>query len=238
MSLRAVDYEELSDLELTERAAQRDGIAVRLITVRHNQRLYRAAWSILRNRADAEDAVQDAYIKAFSTGARFSGRSSLATWLTRIAVNEALQRKRAASRRRRTLEMQDVTVLETYRETYMSGNAQQTPETELARRQIAKVLEAAVAQLSDNFRTVFVLREIEGLSIEETAEVLDIPPQTVKTRHLRARRKLIQALDPEIRNVLTGTFEFAGADCERLTARTLAALGIATGTELDPKGGE
>ena len=239
MSLRAVDYEQLSDLELTELAAGRDGIAVRLITVRHNQRLHRAAWSILRNRADAEDAVQDAYIKAFSTGARFTGRSSLATWLTRIAVNEALQRKRAASRRRRTLEMQDVTVLETYRETYMSGNAQQqTPETELARRQIAKVLEAAVAQLSDIFRTVFVLREIEGLSVDETAEVLDIPPQTVKTRHLRARRKLIQALDPEIRNVLTGAFQFAGADCERLTARTLAALGIATGTELDPNGGD
>jgi RNA polymerase sigma-70 factor (ECF subfamily) len=239
MSLRAVDYEALSDLELTERAAERDGIAVRLITVRHNQRLYRAAWSILRNRADAEDAVQDAYIKAFATGARFTGRSSLATWLTRIAVNEALQRKRAASRRRRTLEMQDVTVLETYRETYMSGNdQQQTPETELARRQLAKVLEAAVAQLSDIFRTVFVLREIEGLSVEETAEVLDIPPQTVKTRHLRARRKLIQALDPEIRNLLTGAFQFAGADCERLTARTLTALGIATGTELDPKGGD
>jgi RNA polymerase sigma-70 factor, ECF subfamily len=239
MSLRAVDYEGLSDLELSELAAERDGIAVRVITTRHNQRLYRAAWSILRNRADAEDAVQDAYIKAFSTGARFTGRSSLATWLTRIAVNEALQRKRAASRRRRTLEMQDVTVLETYRETYMSGNdQQQTPETQLARRQIAKVLESAVAQLSDIFRTVFVLREIEGLSIEETAEVLDIPPQTVKTRHLRARRKLIQALDPEIRNVLTGAFQFAGADCERLTARTLTALGIATRTELDPKGGD
>lgn len=175
MSLRAVDYEQLSDLELTERAAGRDGTAVRLITTRHNQRLYRAAWSILRNRADAEDAIQDAYIKAFATGARFTGRSSLSTWLTRIAVNEALQRKRAASRRRRTLEMQDVTVLETYRETYMSGNAQQqTPETELARRQIAKVLEAAVAQLSDIFRTVFVLREIEGLSASSAVRPMHI----------------------------------------------------------------
>jgi RNA polymerase sigma-70 factor (ECF subfamily) len=239
MTVHAINYERLSDVELAARAADRDGTAIRLITTRNNQRLYRAAWSILRNRADAEDAVQDAYIKAFTTGARFSGKSSLSTWLTRIAVNEALQRKRAASRRRRTLELQDVTVLETYREDYMSGSSQQqTPESDLARRQIAKILEAAVAQLSDIFRTVFVLREIEGLSVEETAEILEIPPQTVKTRHLRARRKLMQALDPEIRGVMSGSFQFAGADCERLTRRTLAAMGLATGTELDPKGGD
>jgi RNA polymerase sigma-70 factor (ECF subfamily) len=239
MTVHAIDYEGLSDVELAARAADRDGTAIRLITTRNNQRLYRAAWSILRNRADAEDAVQDAYIKAFTTGARFTGKSSLSTWLTRIAVNEALQRRRAASRRRRTLELQDVTVLETYRENYMSGSSQQeTPESDLARRQIAKILEAAVAQLSDIFRTVFVLREIEGLSVEETAEILDIPPQTVKTRHLRARRKLMQVLDPEIRGVMNGSFQFAGADCERLTRRTLAAMGLATGTALDPKGGD
>jgi RNA polymerase sigma-70 factor (ECF subfamily) len=239
MTVHAIDYESLSDVDLAARAADRDGTAIRLITTRNNQRLYRAAWSILRNRADAEDAVQDAYIKAFTTGARFSGKSSLSTWLTRIAVNEALQRRRAAASRRRTLELQDVTVLETYRENYMSGSSQQqTPESDLARRQIAKILEAAVAQLSDIFRTVFVLREIEGLSVEETAEILDIPPQTVKTRHLRARRKLMQALDPEIRSVMSGSFQFAGADCERLTRRTLAAMGLATGTELDPKGGD
>lgn len=239
MNQRAIDYEQLSDLDLAARAADRDALAIRLITTRNNQRLYRAAWSILRNRADAEDAVQDAYIKAFATGAPFTGRSSLSTWLTRIAVNEALQRLRAASRRRRTLEAQDVTVLETYRENFMSGNPlMQTPEAQLARRQIAKILETAVSQLSEVFRTVFVLREIEGLSVEETAEVLDILPQTVKTRHLRARRKLMQALDPEIRTVLTESFLFAGADCERLTARTLAALGVETGLELDPKGGD
>ena len=239
MTLRAVDYEQLDDLDLAARAANRDGLAIRLITTRNNQRLYRTAWSILRNRADAEDAVQDAYIKAFATGAPFAGNSSLSTWLTRIAVNEALQRKRAASRRRRTLEAQDVTVLESYRENFMSGSSTlQTPEAQLARRQIAKMLETAVSQLSDIFRTVFVLREIEGLSVEETAEVLDIPPQTVKTRHLRARRKLMQALDPEIRTVLTDSFQFAGVDCERLTSRTLAALGVETGLELDPQGGD
>jgi len=239
MSLRAVDYEQLDDLDLAARAANRDAAAIRLITTRNNQRLYRAAWSILRNRADAEDAVQDAYIKAFATGAPFTGKSSLSTWLTRIAVNEALQRVRAASRRRRTLEAQDVTVLETYRENFMSGNPRsQTPETQLARRQIARILETAVSQLSEIFRTVFVLREIEGLSVEETAEILDILPQTVKTRHLRARRKLMQALDPEIRTVLTESFQFAGVDCERLTARTLAALGVETGLELDTNGGD
>ncbi len=103
----ARDYEHLSELDLAQRAYARDPQAIRLITTRNNQRLYRAAWSVLRNRADAEEAVQDAYVKAFSS-ARFEGRSSLATWLTRITLNEALMRKRANEARKRSLAKADV----------------------------------------------------------------------------------------------------------------------------------
>jgi RNA polymerase sigma-70 factor (ECF subfamily) len=97
------------------------------------------------------------------------------------------------------------------------------PEAEAAREQLRSILERAVASLPENFRTVFVLHEIEGVSIEDAAQVLEIPTGTVKTRLMRARRKLQQALAPDVRSALTGTFPFAGADCARLTARVIAA---------------
>jgi RNA polymerase sigma-70 factor (ECF subfamily) len=113
-----IDYASLSEFELARRALARDPRAIRLITRRCNQRLYRAAWSVLRNRADAEEAVQDAYLKAF-TGAAFEGRSSLATWLTRIVLNVALSRKRANDAAKRSLAGADITQLDDYREKLM-----------------------------------------------------------------------------------------------------------------------
>ncbi len=99
----ALDYEHLSDVELAKLVVQRDPHAVRLITRRNNQRLYRAAWSVLRDRPEAEDAVQDAYLKAFAAMATFAGASSLSTWLTRIVINGALERRRTADKRQRIL---------------------------------------------------------------------------------------------------------------------------------------
>src|SRR5262245_32118492 len=99
MASVALDYESLTDLELARRIAQRDALAVRVVTRRNNQRLYRTAWSVLKNRADAEDAVQDGYLKAFAAIDNFAGASSLSTWLTRIVLNEALRRLRASHRR-------------------------------------------------------------------------------------------------------------------------------------------
>src|SRR5689334_6344366 len=109
------DLETLPDLSLAERAAARDAGAIRLITARNNQRLFRTAWSILGNRDDAEEVVQETYLKAFSGRAPFTGQSVLSTWLTRIAINEALGRKRATNRRRRALDDADVAVLAEYR---------------------------------------------------------------------------------------------------------------------------
>ena len=220
---KTTGYEGLSDIELAGRIAARDVAAVRLVTGRNNQRLYRAAWSILKDRSEAEEAVQDGYMKAFDAIASFAGRSSLSTWLTRIVVNEALGRRRRARRRSRLLDQESVIVLEEYREKLMAGSVTQSPERLLMRRQISRgLLEKAIARLPDRFRPVFVLREIEGLSVEETAAVLQIPEETVKTRLFRARRRLQKELDPELCDALSETVPFAGADCEAITEKVVA----------------
>ena len=222
------DYEALTDLELAACLKARDPAAVRLVTTRNNQRLYRTAWSILRNPAEAEDAVQDAYIKAIGAIDRFAGRASLSTWLTRIVINEALSRRRANERRARRLADGSILVMEDYRDKLMGGAAARpSPEAALARRQVARVLETAIAGLPETFRVVFVLRAIEGLSVDETAEALDVLPETVKTRLLRARRRLQQALDPELRTVFDETLAFAGVDCAAMTAAVIRRLDLA-----------
>jgi RNA polymerase sigma-70 factor, ECF subfamily len=215
------NYATLSDSELASRISTRDVAAVRLVTGRNNQRLFRTAWSILKDRSEAEEAVQDGYLKAFDAIGTFAGRSSLSTWLTRIVVNEALSRRRRAQRRARLLNQESVVALEEYREKLMAGSVTQSPEKALMRRQIAKLLESAIARLPDTFRPVFVLREIEGLSVEDTAEALQIPEETVKTRLFRARRRLQKELDPELCGALSETFPFAGIDCEAMTERVL-----------------
>ena len=222
MELIKVDHQALSDLELARRVGARDAAALRIITSRNNQRLYRAAWSILKDRAEAQDAVQDGYLKAFDAIEAFEGRSSLSTWLTRIVVNEALARKRSANRRSRLLHQQSIPVIEEYREKLMGGSVAQTPEATLMRQQLGKLMEVAIGRLPDTFRPVFVLREIEGLSVADTAEALQIPEETVKTRLFRARRLLQKELDPELCGALSEAFTFAGAYCEALTDRVLA----------------
>jgi RNA polymerase sigma-70 factor, ECF subfamily len=222
------DYSALCDAELAGLCARRDPDAVRHVITANNQRLFRAAWSILKNRSEAEEAVQAVYVSAFSSIDKFEGRSSLSTWLTRIAINEALGRVRAERRRRESLEVEGVPVLETYRERLMAGSESPLPDAAVAREQLRRLLERAVAGLPEIFRTVFVLREVEGLSVEDTAEALGIPAATVKTRLLRARRRLQDALAPEVHEALTGTFPFAGADCAALTGRVMAKLGYTT----------
>jgi len=222
LTKKKLDYATFSDLEIAGRIADGDVEAVRWVTGRNNQRLYRTAWSILNDRSEAEDALQDAYMKAFEAIETFAGRSTLSTWLTRIVVNEALGRRRHVQRRSELLNQESVLILEEYREKLMAGSITPTPERALMRRQISKLLEIAIARLPDTFRPVFVMREIEGLSIEETAEALQIPEETVKTRLFRARRRLQKELDPELCSALSEAFPFAGADCERVTDQVVA----------------
>lgn len=214
------------DMELARRCAAREPEAVRKLVTTNNQRLYRAAWSILKDRSEAEEAVQSGYLKAFAAIGEFEGRSALSTWLTRIIINAALERLRVARRRRANLEAQGVAILDSYRDQLMCGSEAAAPDAAVARAQLRKLIEQAIAGLPDSFRSVFVLREIEGLSVEETAVALGLPAATVKTRMLRARRKLQDMLAPEVKGALVGAFPFAGGDCEQMTARILKALRI------------
>jgi RNA polymerase sigma-70 factor (ECF subfamily) len=212
------------DADLARLCALRDPAALRQVITANNQRLFRAAWSILKDRGEAEEAVQSAYLKAFTRIGEFEGRSALSTWLTRIAINEALGRLRSSRRRQAHLEAQGVTLLDSYREALMRGSETAAPDAVLAREQLRQLIERAVAGLPQGFRSVFVLREVEGLSVEETAEALDIPAATVKTRLMRARKKLRDALAPDVHSALAGVFPFAGADCEAMTEKVLAAV--------------
>jgi len=225
-ALPKLDYASLGDVEVARLCAARDRDAVRHVLTANNQRLFRTAWSILGDRSEAEEAVQAAYVSAFAAMDRFEGRSALSTWLVRITVNEALGRKRAQRRRRAHLENAGVPVLEDYRDKLMRGSQAPAPDAAVAREQLRALLEHEVGALPENFRAVFVLREIEGLSVEETADALAIPQATVKTRLLRARRRLQDALAPEVRNALVGTFPFAGADCAAMADRVLGELGL------------
>jgi RNA polymerase sigma-70 factor (ECF subfamily) len=214
----------LDDAELVRRALARDVEAFRVIMQRHNQRLYRIARSVLRNSAEAEDAVQDCYVAAFSHLASYRGESPLGAWLSRIVMNEALgrlRRKPAAS---------DFAPLEAVPEAeiiqFPSSAPLDDPERNMAQRQILQLVENATDALPEVFRVVFVIRIIEGMSVEETADLLGIKPETVKTRLHRARRLLREQLDKQIGPVLLDAFPFAGRRCERLTAAVLNRLAL------------
>jgi len=221
---QAVEFAALTDLDLARHCAARDSDAIRFVIASNNQRLFRAAWSVLKNRPEAEDAVQAGYLSAFAKIGAFEGRSALSTWLTRIVINEALSRRRADERRRRHLQGEGIAVLEDYREALMRGSQAENPDVSVAREQVRKLLEQAVGALPQSFRSVFVLREVEGLTSEETAEILDIPIATVKTRLHRSRRRLQEMLAPELKTMLSGTFPFAGKDCAAMADRVLAGL--------------
>ena len=209
-----------SDLLLVQRSLARDAGAFRTIIKTYNQRLYRIARGILRNDAEAEDVVQEAYVRAFASLAAFRGDASLATWLSRIVINEALGRLR---KRRRTVAMTENPEAQIIR---FPLNPSDDPERTMAQRQILALVERATDSLPDIYRMVFVARVIEGLSMEETADLLGVRPETVKTRLHRARSLLRKALDDEIGPVLLDAFPFAGRRCERLTKAVMGRLGL------------
>jgi RNA polymerase sigma-70 factor (ECF subfamily) len=213
------------EAELVRRARARDEAAIRAIMQTNNRRLYRIARGILRNDSEAEDVVQETYVRAFTHLDNFRGDSSLTTWLSRIAMNEALGRLR---RQRPSV---DWTTLETG-----AHNAQiiqfpvsaisEDPEKSMAQREIQHVVEQAVDELPEAFRIVFITRVIEGMNVEETAEILDLKPETVKTRLHRARTMLRENVERKIGPVVMEAFPFAGKRCERLTNAVLHRLGF------------
>lgn len=213
------------DLELARRALARDGDAFRTIMTTHNQRLYRLARGVVRNNSEAEDIVQEAYVSAFAHLASFRGKSSLATWLSRIVLNEALGRLRRKRRAPDLAQSGDLSA-EAQIIQFPRNTATSDPERTMAQRQILQLVERATDNLPDVYRTVFVARVIEGLSIDETAQLLGIRPETVKTRLHRARALVRKELDEQIGPVLMDAFPFAGQRCERLTTAVMKRLGF------------
>jgi RNA polymerase sigma-70 factor (ECF subfamily) len=214
-----------NDAELVRRALARDDSAFRTIMQRNNQRLYRIARGILRNSTEAEDAVQEAYVCAFNHLASYRGESSLATWLSRITMNEAFGRLR----RRRVIV--DLAVLEGTRAEaeiipFPLSTSNDDPERTMAQRQILQLVEQATDNLPEAYRLVFVARVIEGMSVEETAELLNLRQETVKTRLHRARQLVRDQLNSQIGPVLMDAFPFAGRRCERMTEAVMKRLGF------------
>lgn len=216
-------HERSGDMDLVSRALAREGDAFRTIIKRNNQRLYRIARAVVRDDAEAEDVVQEAYMHAFANLGAFRGASSLSTWLSRIAINEALGRLR---KKRRAANGGLVQAAEAEIIRFPLTSDSIDPERTMAQRQLLHLVEQAADNLPEAFRTVFVARVIEGMSVEETAELLGLRPETVKTRLHRARALMRKELDARIGPILLDAFPFAGRRCDRLTTAVLKRLGL------------
>jgi len=214
-----------TDRELVARALVRDEAAVRAILQANNRRLFRIARGILRNDSEAEDVVQETYVRALTHLAGFRGDSSLSTWLSRIAMNEAMGRLRG---RRPSLELSVLQQEKAEAEIiqFPGSSPPSDPEKSMAQREIQQVVEHAIDELPEPFRLVFITRVIEEMNIEETAELLGIKPETVKTRLHRARAILRENVEKKIGPVVLQAFPFAGRRCERLTEAVLNRLGM------------
>jgi RNA polymerase sigma-70 factor, ECF subfamily len=214
------------EAQLIERARHKDRAAIRQIIKQQNRRLYRLARSIVRDDSDAEDALQEAYVRAFSNLDAFRGEARIGTWLARIVINEAL----GCLRRRRPAVDIDLLAespaLSAQIISFPYANPELDPETTMAQREICALLERAIDKLPEAFRGVVVARLVEGMSVEETAELFGILPQTVKTRLHRARALLKREMEKHIGPVLGGVFPFAGRRCDRLTENVLTRLGL------------
>ena len=214
----------LSDAELSRRVAQGDtGAFERLMRI-HNRTLFRTARAILRDDAEAEDALQEAYLQAYRSIGTFRGEAKLSTWLVRIVANEALGRRRKGARRAAVMPIRPGEPMEHELEAEAAMHENEGPQGEAERRELRRLLEQRIDDLPDGFRAVFVLRALEELSVDETAAALGIPAATVRTRFFRARSQLREALAREIDHAFDDAFAFAGDRCDRIVSGVLAKL--------------
>jgi len=203
----------LTDNEVVSRVLAGDTHLFEIVMRRHNQRVFRAARAILKNDDEAQDVMQEAYVRAYQHLKDFRGEAQLSTWLCRIAVHEALARVRRAGKQEPVTEEQ----LE-------EGNMGRDPEQATSDDELRVLLEQAVDALPDVFRTVFVLRAVEQMSTQEVAEMLSVPEDTVKTRLFRARGLLRQALLTKLEDTETKAFQFLRPRCDRVVATVLARI--------------
>jgi len=220
---RAAGDELASEADLASRIAARDAGAFEILMRRHNRRLFRVARAILRSDDDAEDALQDAYLAAYRAIGRFRGDARLSTWLTRIVANEAYGRlRKAASAKVIALpEVNDMSEEDLATSSDASG---ESPDHAASRAELRRLLERHIDKLPEQFRTAFVLREVEELSVEEAAAALGVPEATVRTRAHRARALLRTALAREIDVATLDAFGFDGERCDRIVERVLGRL--------------
>ena len=226
--VHAADHAAMDEGALVERVLDGDREAFRHIMQRCNQRLFRVARAVVHDEHEAEDVVQAAYVRAYEKLPSFRGEASLPTWLTRIVLNEAHGRLR---RRRPTVDLErfEAGQPEAGRVVaFPSRYGSEDPAAAAARAQMRQVAERAIEALPEPFRLVFVMREIEECSVEDTAHALGLRPETVKTRLHRARRLLRAALHETLAATLTEAFPFLGPRCERMTAAVLARLEAAS----------
>ncbi len=209
----------ISDADLARHIAEGNEAAFVLLMRRHNRLLYRTARSILRDDAEAEDALQESYLQAYRAIGQFRGDARLATWLTRIVINESIARSRKTARRAEVTPLQDQPI-----EASMEPGAPESPESGALRAERRRLLEKSIDELPEAFRTVFVLRALEEMSGEEVATCLDIPEATVRSRLFRARSMLRAALAHDADLALEQAFSFDGARCDRIVAGMLARI--------------
>ena len=214
-----------TDAELAHRAASGDETAFERIMRKNNRLLFRTARSILKSDAEAEDALQEAYLRAWRALSTFRADSKLSTWLVRIVINEALGRLR---RRKSAQVIPLESVMESIdpqtQKSSEEDDPTQEPDRLAMRSQIRRLMEERIDLLPEAFRTVFMLRAVEELSVEEVAAALEIPEATVRTRFFRARGLLRESMSRDVDLVINDAFSFDGARCDRIVARVLTKL--------------
>lgn len=203
----------LSDAEIVQRVRSGDLASFEILMRRHNQRIYRAARAILRDETEVEDVMQQAYVNAFTHLDQFEERSLFSTWLTRIAVNEAIARRQ---------KLRSTVSGDVVEQSVISQLP--TPEHLAYAGELQRVLEGAVDGLPDAYRVVFMLRDVEGLSTNETSEALDLGEEAVKTRLHRARAMVRRAVASRLGQAASGTFQFQAPRCDRVVAFVLERL--------------
>jgi RNA polymerase sigma-70 factor, ECF subfamily len=215
----------LPDSDLLSRVLNGETGLYELLMRRHNQRLYRVVRSVVRDSTEAEDVLQETWVRAYEHLRQFEGRSSFATWVTRIAFYEALARAKKGKRWTPMEDDQGEIMPQVERET-----KSETPEARAMRGEVGDLLEAAVDSLPDSYRTVFMLRDVEQLSTLDTAESLGVSEEAVKTRLHRARAMLRRDLAQRMGTAVTGTYAFMGQRCDRTVARVMERIRAAAST--------
>ncbi len=211
-----------TDAELVERAANGDEAAFERIMRQNNQLLFRTARSILKSDAEAEDALQEAYLRAWRALKTFRAEAKLSTWLVRIVINEALGRIRRRSAQ--VIPLESVMEPIDTQDSMEADNPDREPDRAAMRSQVRGLMETRIDLLPEAFRTVFMLRAVEELSVEEVAVALEIPEATVRSRFFRARSLLREGLSRDVDLVISDAFSFDGERCDRLVANVMARL--------------